>query len=149
MLAAWIQKIWGRFRRPPQSSGIPGHLRRGQLGERAARDHLHQTGYKILRQNHREGHAEIDLICRKKDMLVFVEVRTRDVQSQQRPATTVTSKKQRLLSRAALAYLRRLGNPSVRFRFDIVEVWTQDDEVVRLCHLPDAFRLAKGHEYPR
>jgi hypothetical protein len=43
--------------------------------------------------------------------------------------------------------LRRLNNPKIRFRFDIVEVWTKEGEVTRLCHLPDAFRLSPGLRY--
>ncbi len=144
--------FWRRFWGGPITNQtiVPhsqSHLRQGQLGEQAAADYLRRSGFRVLLRNHREGRAELDLICRDTDTLVFVEVKTRQASSSLRPAEAVNRKKQRHLSEAALAYLRRLNNPKIRFRFDIVEVWTKEGEVTRLCHLPDAFRLSPGLRY--
>jgi putative endonuclease len=53
---------------------------------------------------------------------VFVEVKTRKTEEFGLPSEAVQREKQRNLSKAALDYLRLLGNPRIHFRFDIVEV---------------------------
>ena len=47
------------------------------------------------------------------------------------------------LGQAAKEYLRRLGNPETKFRFDIVEVLLLDGEVSEVRHLPNAFPLTR------
>ncbi len=98
---------------------LPEHLRRGQLGERAARKHLRSLGLKFLAANYRSARGEIDLVFRERDCLVFVEVKTRSSEDWTRPAAAVDARKRRLLSQTALDYLRELGNPPVKIRFDI------------------------------
>jgi putative endonuclease len=61
-------------------------------------------------------------VCRHKDWLVFVEVKTRKTEEFGAPSEAVEREKQRNLTKGALDYLRLLGNPPIRFRFDIVEV---------------------------
>lgn len=94
----------------------------GARGEKAAAKHLRRCGYKILLKNFRSGKAEVDIVARQKDWLVFVEVKTRETEQFGAPSETVDRDKQRNLSKAALDYLRMLGNPRIHFRFDIVEV---------------------------
>ena len=55
----------------------PEHLRRGWVGESAARRHLRRTGLKFLTANYRTKSSEIDLVFRDGDCLVFVEVKAR------------------------------------------------------------------------
>jgi len=94
----------------------------GARGEKAAARYLRRRGYKILLKNFRSGKAEVDLVARQKDWLVFVEVKTRETEQFGAPSEAVDRDKQRNLSKAALDYLRMLGNPRIHFRFDIVEV---------------------------
>src|ERR1017187_3103344 len=94
----------------------------GDRGEKAAARYLRRHGYKILTRNFRSGKAEVDLVARHKDFLVFVEVKTRKTEEFGLPSEAVQRDKQRNLSKAALDYLRQLGNPRIHFRFDIVEV---------------------------
>ena len=94
----------------------------GARGEKAAAKHLRRHGYKILLRNFRSGKAEVDIVARHKDWLVFVEVKTRETEQFGAPSEAVDRDKQRNLSKAALDYLRLLGNPRIHFRFDIVEV---------------------------
>ena len=65
-LKSWLQ-------RPER----PEHLRRGEVGERAAKKHLQKLGLKFLTANFRSKRGEIDLIFRDGDCLVFVEVKSR------------------------------------------------------------------------
>jgi len=125
----------------------PEHLRRGELGERAARKHVQKLGLKFLTANFRSRRGEIDLVCRDGDCLVFVEVKTRSSEEWTRPAAAVDARKRRLLSQTALDYLRGLKNPLVKIRFDIVEVLLASGEVREIRHLRNAFPLAKPYRH--
>src|ERR1051325_253128 len=89
----------------------PVHLLRGELGEKAARQHLKQLGLKFLTANFRSLRGEIDLVFRDGDCLVFVEVKTRSSEDWVRPAAAVNKRKRRLLSQTALDYLSLLNHP--------------------------------------
>ena len=125
----------------------PEHLRRGELGERAAKKFLQRAGLKFLAANYRSEHGEIDLIFRDGDCLCFIEVKTRSSEEWTRPAEAVDARKKKLLSQTALDYLRLLKNPEVKFRFDIVEVLLRDGEVREVRHLPNSFSLSKPYRY--
>jgi putative endonuclease len=125
----------------------PEHLRRGELGERAARTHLRRQGLKFLAANFRSDRGEIDLIFRDDDCLVFIEVKTRSSEEWVRPAAAVNAERRRRLSRAALDYLRLLRNPQVKIRFDIVEVLLAEGKVREVRHLPNTFAMAKPYRY--
>ncbi|MCS7091103.1 MAG: YraN family protein [Verrucomicrobiota bacterium] len=141
-LLQWWQRWWiARRQRRPE------HLQRGALGERAARRYLEKAGLQFLVANYRTPRGELDLVFRDGPCLVFVEVKTRSSQSWTRPAAAVDARRQRRLSRAALWYLRRTGQPQVPIRFDIVEVLLNGDTVVEIRHLPNAFPLASPWRY--
>src|SRR5499427_488554 len=139
-LAARIQSWWSGKEKPL-------HLRHGELGERAAKKHLKRQGLKFLTANFRSPRGEIDLVCREKDCLVFVEVKTRSSEDWVRPAAAVNKERRQRLSRAALDYLRLLNNPQVKFRFDIVEVLLADGQIREIRHLPNTFALEKPYRY--
>lgn len=125
----------------------PEHLRRGELGECAAKKFLQQQGLKFLTANFDSGRGETDLILRDGDCLVFAEVKTRSREDWTRPAAAVNAGKKRRLSKCALDYLRKLKNPQVKIRFDIVEVLLADGEVREIRHLPNTFTLSKPYRY--
>lgn len=122
------------------------HLRRGRLGERAARTHLRRLGMKFLTANFR-SRGETDLIFRDGEVLVFVEVKTRSSELWVRPARAVNMRKQRLLTQTALDYLRMLRYPRVNVRFDIVEVLLANGKVREVRHLPNTFRMSAPYRY--
>ena len=126
----------------------PEHLRRGELGERAAKRHLQRLGMRFLTANFRSARGEIDLIFRDgKDCLVFVEVKTRSSEAWLRPAAAVNRRKRRLLSQTALDYLKLLKNPTVKLRFDIVEVLLSNGAVREVRHLPNSFAMSRPYRY--
>ena len=125
----------------------PEHLRRGELGERAAKRHLQKLGLKFLTANFRSERGEIDLIFRDNDCLAFVEVKTRSSEDWTRPAAAVDARKRKLISQTALDYLRLLKNPAVKIRFDIVEVLLADGAVREIRHLPNTFAMARPYRY--
>lgn len=119
----------------------PEHLRRGRLGEQAAKRSLQDHGLKFLTANYRSAHGEIDLIFRDEDCLVFVEVKTRSSEDWVRPAAAVNARKRRLLSLTAEDYLRALADRRVKWRFDVVEVLLKEGEVREVRHLRHVFEL--------
>ncbi len=126
---------------------MPEHLRRGILGEHAAKKHLRRQGLKFLTANFKSARGEIDLIFRDGDCLVFVEVKTRSSEAWTRPAAAVDARKRRLLSQTALDYLKLLRHPQVKIRFDIVEVLLADGAVREVRHLPNTFALSAPYRY--
>ena len=123
------------------------HLLRGRLGEEAAEGLLKVNGLKLLTRNYRSDHGEIDLICRDGDCLVFIEVKTRSSEKWGSPASAVDRKKQKRISKTAVAYLQKLGNPELKFRFDIVEVLVDGNEIENIRHLVNAFPLSAPLRY--
>jgi putative endonuclease len=138
-----FKKLKARFASKRKSE----HLRRGELGERAAKRFLQKQGLKFLTANFRSARGEIDLIFRDDDCLAFIEVKTRSSEDWSRPAAAVNAERRRRLSQCALDYLRRLKNPLVKIRFDIVEVLLNDGKVREIRHLPNTFAMAKPHRY--
>lgn len=126
---------------------LPEHLRRGELGERAAKKHLQRLGLKFLTANFRSDRGEIDLVFRDGDCLVFVEVKSRSSEDWIRPAAAVDARKRRLLSQTALDYLKLLKQPQVKIRFDIVEVLLSEGKVCEVRHLPNTFQMEKPYRY--
>jgi putative endonuclease len=138
-----LEKLKAKFAGPAK----PEHLRRGELGERAAKKFLQRAGLKFLAANFRSARGELDLVFRDGDCLVFVEVKTRSSENWTRPAAAVDARKRKLLSQTALDYLALLKNPPVKFRFDIVEVLLADGDVREIRHLPNTFSLSRPYRY--
>jgi putative endonuclease len=119
-----------------------GNQDKGLQGERRAAQFLKKQGYKILVERYRCHYGEIDLVARDKDTLVFIEVKTRASEEFGDPSLAVTDEKQIHISRVALDYLRRLKNPEVPVRFDVVEVLPNGCNLIR-----DAFSLSEPYLY--
>lgn len=121
------------------------HIALGEWGEREAALHLRRRGWKILRKNFRApGGGEVDLVCRDGETLVFAEVKTRRSEELGRPLDAVDQKKQKLIRRGALHWLRLLEMPDLTFRFDVIEVLANDPVEIRVIEsaftIPEPFR---------
>ena len=106
---------------------------RGVLGEVRAEQMLCDQGYEILARNFKTTGAEIDLIARDGDSIVFIEVKTRT-----RGAATgreaITPAKQKRICKGALYYLMRRGLMNRQARFDVIEIQGE-----RVTHIVNAF----------
>ena len=130
------------------SPSRPEHLRLGTRGEKLACRFLRKNGYKVLHRNSRgRTGGEIDIVCRDRDTLVFVEVKTRTREDFGRPFDAVDRDKQKRIARGGLAWLRLLGDPDVLFRFDVVEVILPKDAEPRIELLRNAFGLPDPYIY--
>ena len=131
-----------------KASSSPQHLRRGARGEKLACRFLRHKGYKILYRNFKgRSGGEIDIVCRDRDTLVFVEVKTRTREDFGRPIAAVDREEQKRISRGGLNWLRMLDNPDILFRFDVVEVIISEDASPRLELIKNAFPLSKPYIY--
>jgi putative endonuclease len=123
----------------------PPEARRAQgdaAEERACR-HLEGSGFTIVERNFRARGGEIDVVARKGDALVFVEVRSHEVTDFGTPEESVTPAKRRRIVAAARQYLSNVPTSSWReARFDVIAVDGSGDGA-ELRHYPAAFD-AKG-----
>ena len=109
----------------------------GKLGEDRAAAHLIEKGYEILARNYRYKQSEIDIICQKNGLLVFVEVKTRSSRGFGEPESFVSQSQQAAIHRAAEAYMDEINWPG-DLRFDIIAIVKNRDSE-ELEHLEDAF----------
>src|SRR6266853_18131 len=102
----------------------PAHLRTGRRGEEAAYFYLRRRGYVMIARNFRTArhHGEIDLIGWDKDVLCFIEVKTRTTHDVKPAAAAVDRKKRHDIRVVIRDYLRPLAE-SPQWRFDVVTVY--------------------------
>jgi putative endonuclease len=108
----------------------------GNKGEELATDFLLGKGYQIIARNYRYKHSEIDLIVRKSNLIVFVEVKTRSSSSFGEPEAFVDRRKATKIFEGADQYVYE-NNWNGNIRFDIVSVKVGDRPEV--AHFEDAF----------
>ncbi|MDR3361539.1 MAG: YraN family protein [Desulfovibrio sp.] len=99
---------------------VPEHILLGKQGEDAAMDLLEQSGFRVLARNWRKGRLELDLVCKDADTIVFVEVKTRLAEGMSTPADAITPAKQRMVTRAAQAWIAANNAWQHPCRFDVV-----------------------------
>ncbi|MGA9039451.1 MAG: YraN family protein [Terriglobales bacterium] len=102
----------------------PLHQRTGRRGEEDAYFYLRRHGYVMVARNFRSPHrrGEIDLIGWDKDVLCFIEVKTRTTRDVKPAEAAVDRDKRRALTAVARDYLRHSA-PSCQWRFDVVSVY--------------------------
>lgn len=110
------------------------HHTTGAHGEAIAINWLSGHGFLILRTNWRFHHFELDIIAEKKDMLYFIEVKTRASLRYGYPEEGVTREKIKRMKAAGAAYLCRYEPNRLRVQYSIVSILiTQNSEpVIRL-----------------
>lgn len=113
----------------------------GRKGERLAVQYLQSHGYGVLATNYRCPLGEIDIIASKQDLVVFVEVKTRQSFRFGRPAAAVTGHKQQHIVRTAQWYIKNnsQGISTSHYRFDVIEVFSSPAGQSTINHLQGAF----------
>ena len=110
----------------------------GKKGELLAADYLGKQGYTVLEKNWRYGRLEIDIICKKNETLVFVEVKTRSTDYFGEPEESVNGSKQQYLLDAAEAYMEETGWQG-KARIDVVSIFSEKG-MHTMKHIEDAFQ---------
>ena len=109
----------------------------GQEGEDISVKYLINKGYVILKRNYRNGHAEIDIIAQKKDVLGIVEVKTRSNADFGKPQDFVKPKQIKNLVKAVDEYVT-VNDLDVEVRFDIIAI-VKEKGIFKIEHLVNAF----------
>jgi len=127
---------------PP--ANLPAHQRIGKRGEEDAYFYLRRRGYVMVARNFRSPHhhGEIDLVGWDKDVLCFIEVKTRTTHDVKPAEAAVDRDKQRALAQVARDYLRHMALPC-QWRFDVLTVYYEQPSSLPLFELfPNAFPVA-------
>ncbi|MES2770976.1 MAG: YraN family protein [Pseudomonadota bacterium] len=109
----------------------------GKAAEILSAQFLERQGLSIVARNFRCRGGEIDLICRDRAVLVFVEVRLRSNARFGGAGASITAHKQRRIILAAEHYLATQSNPECACRFDCILLDALDQQ--RIEWLKDAF----------
>jgi len=131
-------------------SGKSGRADTGRRGEAAAAAMLEGMGWRILDRNWRSRHLELDIVAREKDVLVFVEVKTRDSGGMQRPFEALGRAKKERLVRAARAWLQEHDSWDCACRFDLASVSVRNGHyetelVQNVIEFGECGALDRGH----
>lgn len=111
----------------------------GKKGELLAKKYLSENGYKILAENWRYKKAEIDVICKKDNILVFIEVKTKSYDFYGKPEESVASAQEARIMDAAQRYMEEIGY-DWEIRFDIISIILDKSlNASKIDHFEDAF----------
>ena len=114
------------------------HNLTGNTGEALAVEYLSEQGYKIMHQNWRHSHWEVDIIAEKDGILHFIEVKTRLTKKFGHPEDGVDKKKIQNLINAAEEYLYQ--NPQwIRIQFNILSISIPEGEPVEYFLIEDVY----------
>ena len=97
----------------------------GEIGEKLAVDYLKTRGFKIVSRNFRVKFGELDIVCQKGRLLVFVEVKALVSGSEQRflPEQHFTKQKIARLKRAIEIFLIKNKLPDgIEQRLDLIAI---------------------------
>lgn len=120
-------RLLDRIGRPSPTANASRRI--GQQGEEDAYFHLRRLGYVMVARNHRSPrhHGEIDLIGWDRDVLCFIEVKTRTTHDVKPAEAAVDREKRRAVRKVVGDYLQSL--PRRKFpepppwRFDVLTVY--------------------------
>ena len=113
------------------------HIELGRYGEDLATHYLKSQGYDVLERNIRYRFGEVDIIAKKENILIVVEVKTRRTQTYGMPCEAVHwKKKQHVIS----MFLATCDIEYEAIRFDVIEVYIPqvgEPELrhMKACHL--------------
>lgn len=109
----------------------------GAKGEELAAEFFSRKGFEIVARNYRHNRGEIDLIVRREDWTIFVEVKTRSSSDFGQPEEFVTPAQANKIYDVAEDFIFSTdwkGN----VRFDVVSVLLNGEECLELAHFEDA-----------
>ncbi|MCR5834798.1 MAG: YraN family protein [Selenomonadaceae bacterium] len=114
---------------------------KGKLGEDSATKYLVEKGYEIVTRNFRIRSAEIDIIARSGDTIIFVEVKARSNIRHGLPIEAVTLRKQKKIIEAASIFLQDDNYADCACRFDVIEIYLEGGRVEEIRHIENAFEI--------
>lgn len=113
----------------------------GKYGEDFAVEQLIQEGYTILTRNYYTKYGELDIVAQQRDILAFIEVKTRSQRFLASPIEAVDYRKRQRIIKSAILYLQETSL-DLQPRFDMIGIVTKGSktfEVISYEHIPGAF----------
>ncbi len=110
----------------------------GLWGEIYAARYLRDHGYEIWDANYRTRLGELDIVAFKDDVAVVCEVKTRSPHGIGTPAEAVDRDKQRKILLTAARFMKEIDYTGT-YRFDVIEVYLQQDGGHQINHIEQAF----------
>lgn len=114
----------------------------GAQGENLAAKYLTCHGYELIEKNYRCPFGEIDIIARRADIIVFIEVKTRQSMKFGRPGEAVNYYKQQKIIKTAQWYIHSSQLDRLHFRFDVLEILRTPAGQATVNHVRNAFELS-------
>ena len=107
----------------------------GRKGEDAARFYLMSHGYRLIGRNWRSGPYELDMIARKKEMIIVIEVKTRSGELTDM-SEVISQAKEKNLREAVHRYMSSQGE-ELDCRIDLLFL-EKKKEGFNVTHIEDA-----------
>ncbi len=128
-MICFFKKVCAYWRKITNSN-----VRLGLKGERLAVRFLKRAGYKILDKNWKCGRYELDIVAKKQNCCVFIEVKGREGIHPLDSYAAVNRSKREALRIAIRAYLNKHKNIQ-SYRFDICAIcWNNSGHILSLNH---------------
>jgi len=110
---------------------------KGDLGENIATGYLVNRGYKIIERNFRCNAGEIDIVCKKEETLVFVEVKAKTTEFFGAPEEMVDWRKMEKISEAIEFFITTHHyKEEPNYRIDVIAiVLDENDKIKRFNHI--------------
>ena len=119
---------------------MPSTRQTGKRGERIAQAFLKRRGYSIVDTNWSTRFGEIDIVARRDDQLVFVEVKTRHSQDTESAFAGITPAKHERLIKAVYQYLHDHElDDDTRWRIDAIGIALDRYAPPKIDHVTDVF----------
>ena len=110
-------------------------IKTGNYGENVATEYLENKGFEIIARNYRYKKCEIDIIARKENWTIFVEVKTRTYSYYGHPEEFVGGQQAQRIFDAAEEFIYTT-NWHGHIRFDIISV--KPGVAPEIMHFEDA-----------
>ena len=111
----------------------------GNEAEELACQYLIEHGWEILERNYYAGHAEVDIIAKEGDIIVFIEVKMRSTSHFGSPIEHVDEAKVQRVFEAAECWVQENNFPNSPLRFDVIGILSKKSGS-ELTLFKDAFR---------
>ncbi len=112
--------------------------KKGDYAEQLVCQYLIDNGFVIIVRNYRKRYGEIDIIAKKNNLLIFVEVKRRDT-NQIHPSEVIVSNKQRKIISVAKEFLSTHTDTITHIcRFDVALVGNKNNNL-QIRYIANAF----------
>lgn len=99
----------------------------GKKGENKAISYLHNHGFSVIKKHHVSPFGEIDIIAKKRNILYFIEVKTRSNVNKGKPYESVTKTKIEHLEKTAKYFLLKNKYRDYKLSIGVISIVIDKD----------------------